>query len=159
MLASKLRQVVALILIQLSFLSLAGPFDRRNLPSHSSRAESDTVTYHVRTTSIALKITLSQLGNWTPIMNLLSAASETIQTNQQQQGLGLVPGGQFIQQGTNVVLKMWNANNHQLTWGVVGVVVMGLLDWIAPTSDAPAIVFKIFDGANQVGQGQIAVSL
>ena len=92
-------------------------------------------------------------------MNLLSAASETIQTNQQQQGLGLVPGGQFIQQGTNVVLKMWNANNHQLTWGVVGVVVMGLLDWIAPTSDAPAIVFKIFDGANQVGQGQIAVSL
>ena len=90
--------------------------------------------------------------------SLLAAALNTVQARMAQLGNGLVPGGQFEQQGVGVALRMWNANNHQLTWGVMMLVITGLAQYTANLSSGVAIVFKIFDGANQVGEGQLAVT-
>ena len=146
-------------LVHSSILILAIPSEPKDrLPSHIPRVDIDTVTYRVRATSIVLTITLSQVTFKEPITQMLLAAHDAVRASQMQQGLGLVPGGEFVQQDTEAVLRMWNANNHQLTWRVVGVVITGLLDWILLLPHAPAIVFKIFDGPNQVGLGQIIVS-
>ena len=90
--------------------------------------------------------------------SLLTDALDTVQARISQLGNGLIPGGQFEQQGFGVALRMWNANNHQLTWGVMMLVITGLVEYTANMPSGVAIVFKIWDGANQVGEGQLAVT-
>lgn len=145
-------------LIHSSIFVLAMPYARNDiLSSHFPRVEVDNVSFRVRATPIVVTMTVSQAALKHPIIEMLMAAYDTVQTTQVHQGLGLVAGGEFVQFGAEAVLRMWNANNHQLTWGVVGLVVIGLLDFISTQPNAAAIVFKIFDGANQVGAGQISL--
>lgn len=142
-----------------SIFILAMPYDHKDpMPSHFPRVEVDHISYRVRTTAIILKLTISQVTFQGPITEMLLAAYDTVRNYQAQQDLGLVPGGEFVQEGTGAVLRVWNADNHQLTWGVVGVVVTGLLDLISLRPHAPTVVFKIFDGVHQVGMGQLSVT-
>lgn len=56
-------------------------------------------------------------------------------------------------------LHFENANNHQLTWGVVGsatFALWGYVNWLTSTWGAVgAITFEVFDGLAQVGTGQL----
>ena len=69
-------------------------------------------------------------------------------------GDGLLPG-EFLEQFNHVALRVWNANNHQTSWGVLNAVLLALNDFLLVRKGMGAVVFRIFDGNNQVGQGQI----
>lgn len=50
--------------------------------------------------------------------------------------------------------RTWNANNHQQTYGVVGAAISALRDFMDKFEYA-AVDFEVWDGGNQVGEGQI----
>lgn len=109
-----LRLHLAVALIHFGTLILAIPSTQNGrLPSHPPRVDVDTVSFRVRATPIVLTLTVSQLTNQEPIRRLLLTAYQTVWANQQHQGLGLVPGGEFEQKDSIVTLRMWNADNHQ----------------------------------------------
>lgn len=134
--------------------------ERSNPTSHLTRAELWNTVYRVPWSPVVIKMTFSMWTRRLPIEAVLVDAYNHVTVVQMQQGMGLVPGGQFERDGLNVALRMWNANNHQLTWRVVGLVVSGLLDFINKQEGtmAPLLVMQIFDGDHQVGEGQITIT-
>lgn len=68
------------------------------------------------------------------------------------EGDSLVPTGVFAWRGHGFSLRTWNANNHQMTWGVLRAATFALVDYMGQAGYATAR-FDIFDGANQVGAG------
>lgn len=50
-----------------------------------------------------------------------------------------------------------DANNHQVTYGVLGSVVVGLEGLMARDGYGEG-EFEVFDGANQVGKGMVRLS-
>lgn len=70
-------------------------------------------------------------------------------------GDGDLPSGEAKWVGNNgMALRVTNANNHQLTWGVLG----GALQAVTSImGDGPygRASFVIFDGPNEVGKGVI----
>lgn len=71
----------------------------------------------------------------------------------QDHGDGDVPAGQAKWVGNDgVALRVTNANNHQLTWGVLGVALQGVLSIMGDGGYGKAS-FTIYDGPNQVGKG------
>lgn len=118
------------------------------------------MVYRVQFSQVVLKITLSAWTPKLPVLVLLLDAYSHVKAIQGQQGMGLVPGGQFEKEGVKIALRMWNANNHQLTWRVVGLVIERLLQYFN-TLDidmAPSMVMSIFDGPNQVAEGMVAIT-
>lgn len=88
------------------------------------------------------------------IAAILASAWVRVYTRLATAGDGLLPG-EFSDQFNNVVMRVWNANNHQMTWGVLNVAILALKDFLIVNKGLGAVAFKIFDGNNQVGQGQI----
>ena len=80
-------------------------------------------------------------------------------------GDGLVNnGGMFAVIASGLMMRTWNAGNHQTTWGVLGAAVgalvegveMGLVDGGGGGGVGLGLGdFKIFDGAHEVGGGSI----
>ena len=67
----------------------------------------------------------------------------------------LLPNGMFNYEGANSAsIQVWNANNHQTTYGVLGVALTALHDWMGENGYTLAS-FGIYDGDNQVGNGVI----
>lgn len=66
----------------------------------------------------------------------------------------LVVGGVFAHQFLNCGLqfRFQNANNHQLTFGVMKAALAALWDWMEQ-HEVATCTFDIFDGNNQVGKG------
>lgn len=87
-------------------------------------------------------------------MAVLGSAWHTTSAHLATVGDGLLPG-EFFVQFHHVALRVWNANNHQTTWGVLNEAVASLIDFLTVKQGMGAVVFKIFDGNNQVGQGRI----
>ena len=118
------------------------------------------MVYRVQSSQITLKMTLSMRISKLPVLAVLFDAYSHVKAIQQQQGMGLVPGGQFEHEGRTVALRMWNANNHQLTWRVVGLVITGLMQYLNTlnTAEVPSMVMSIFDGPNQVAEGTITIT-
>ena len=54
-----------------------------------------------------------------------------------------------------LVMAVSNANNHQLTWGVLKSALAALDDFINQNGGFVSATFDIFDGQNQVGTGKI----
>ena len=50
-----------------------------------------------------------------------------------------------------------NANNHQITWGVLSSAVRGLRDYMAEKG-WKEVGFEVFDGWNQVGTGAVGAA-
>lgn len=74
-------------------------------------------------------------------------------------GDGLVTGGVYDRIGANgLVLHIWNANNHQLTRAVLAAALDALADFI-DTYWGGALQFYIWDGANEVAQGLLGLSV
>lgn len=55
-----------------------------------------------------------------------------------------------------MVMNVANANNHQMTWGVLKSAMVVLDDFIKENGGFASATFDIFDGKNQVGTGKIA---
>ena len=69
-------------------------------------------------------------------------------------GDGLVQGGSFTFFGEeNTQLRIWDSNNHQATFGVLGAAVMAVFDYMNSQAHFGTGTFAIFDGPNQVGRG------
>lgn len=68
----------------------------------------------------------------------------------------LLPGGIFRARSGPLTLTVRNANNHQLTWAVVVTAIWAVTDYMVQKDQFGTVVFDIFDGANQVGQGSIS---
>ena len=72
-------------------------------------------------------------------------------------GDGLVQGGAFLFFGPNdYVLRIWDTDNHQATFGVLGSAVLGILDYMLSADHFGTAGFSVFDGPNQVAQGFMA---
>lgn len=71
-------------------------------------------------------------------------------------GDGLIPGGVFKWAGEHGTgLTMTNANNHQLTWGVMGAALTALYDEMERLVIGSVGLFTIVDGDTEVGTGTI----
>lgn len=78
-----------------------------------------------------------------------------------------IPNGSFEWHGfQNLAFQILNANNHQITWGVLGAAVTGLRDYFLSSPSAPgrlsegnpdgyAVYFSVKDGQNVVGMGSL----
>lgn len=70
-------------------------------------------------------------------------------------GDGPLHNGMFNFPGMNdVTLQVWNANNHQTTYGVLGGAIGALHDWMSNNAYG-SVSFGIYDGDNQVGNGVV----
>lgn len=69
----------------------------------------------------------------------------------------MVEGGLFQWAGAErLMLRIVNANNHQLTWGVLGAAIDALGEYMNQAVTGPGESwFSIFDGRNEVGTGTI----
>ena len=54
-----------------------------------------------------------------------------------------------------LIMVVSNANNHQMTWGVLKSALAALDDFINSNGGFVSASFDIFDGQNQVGTGKI----
>ena len=67
----------------------------------------------------------------------------------------LMPQGRFEYHGLQALqVQVWNANNHQTTFGVLATTLGILRDYMAEHG-ATMVNFFIKDGVNIVGQGRI----
>lgn len=57
-----------------------------------------------------------------------------------------------------MVLKVWNSNNHQITWGVLGNALWGLREYMQEKDVWGSAVFQVWDGSNWVGSGMVGLT-
>lgn len=98
----------------------------------------------------------SPIGSET-IINTLSGASRAVAGRIAAQGDGMLQDGMFtwFQRGdSHVMLRVLNANNHQITYGVLASALTGLQSYMRNVAYG-GVRFKLYDGKNQVGQGFI----
>ncbi|MCJ1303454.1 hypothetical protein MMC08_006264 [Hypocenomyce scalaris] len=111
--------------------------------SQSSTYITVTMTSSTSQTGLGLALTLAYLS--IGLNHLVPPAADT-----------LVPGSGFSYT-EDWVITAQNANNHQTTWGVLAAALGALSDYVTSQDLNGAATFGIFDGANQVGQGTVAV--
>lgn len=89
------------------------------------------------------------------VQNLLISAFGHVEALLAREGDGNIADGFFTWRGDRgVALQVWNNNNHQTTYGVLGVVIHALQRWMA-SNEYMAVYFDIYDGTNQVGSGEL----
>ena len=72
-------------------------------------------------------------------------------------GDGVVQGGIISFFGPqDYALRIWDTDNHQTTFGVLGSAVRGMLDYTHSMDRFGTAGFLVFDGPNQVAQGYVA---
>lgn len=97
----------------------------------------------------------STVTNAMTIINVLDACYNLITYSIRQNGDSLLPGGYFNWMGINgIALEAMNANNHQLTWGVLAAAIVAMKKYMESNGYRQAN-FDIYDGINMVGKGLI----
>lgn len=90
------------------------------------------------------------------VLDTLAEAYEIIQQHLETNGDGVMPAGTFDRfpsdEGLSITIA--NANNHQVTWGVLMTAFEALGDWMEQYGYG-SVIFQIYDGPNQVGRGSI----
>ncbi|KAI4126056.1 MAG: hypothetical protein LQ347_005114 [Umbilicaria vellea] len=87
---------------------------------------------------------------------LVDAALDQL-TTLERDGDAVIPTGVYDRLGPdNLVLHIWNANNHQLTRGVLAAALDALADFI-DTYWSGALQFYIWDGQHEVAQGLLGL--
>ena len=65
-----------------------------------------------------------------------------------------MPEGFFNHYDFGLELRLTNANNHQMTWGVMNAALAALMQFVARSGRGPgAMAWQIYDGQNLVGVG------
>lgn len=96
---------------------------------------------------------------------MLADAYNSILAHLLTNGDGLLAAGtwSFAQanaggRGYKVGVSVRNANNHQITWGLLGSAVWGLGEFMRGRATSGSAVFEVWDGANQVGEGLVSLA-
>ena len=93
------------------------------------------------------------------MLDTLAEAYLIVEEHIQNLGDGVMTAGVFnnwlSDEGLRVTVA--NANNHQVTWGVLESAFEALGDYMEQYGYG-SVIFGIFDGTNQVGQGSILPS-
>lgn len=92
------------------------------------------------------------------VSHILISGRNSLRRLIQTGGDGPVTNGYFIwarRDDTGVSFRAWNANNHQLTFGVTCAALDALVDYMSAHGYSGAS-FNIYDGQNQVGQGVVS---
>lgn len=117
----------------------------------------DAMLWCVANSKTYVVLKLGRLITGESIPATISLAHNVISTHIRQSGDGPVDNGRYSMIGLGGVAVMaWNANNHQLTWGVLGAALRGVLDYMRIFGNGD-ITFNIFDGAHMVGHGTVQV--
>lgn len=86
---------------------------------------------------------------------MLAEAFEIVSNHIATVGDGTVLGGAFnFETKDGALLSIWNANNHQTTWGVLRAAIVALADNLE-VKGYGEVIFTIYDGENLVGEGQL----
>ena len=90
------------------------------------------------------------------VLDTLSEAWDIIVEQLHAYGDGVMPAGTFERYPSDegLLISIWNANNHQVTWGVAQAALEALGDYMEQNGYG-SVIFQIYDGANQVGRGSI----
>ena len=89
-------------------------------------------------------------------MSLFSGALHFLSLRLEDHSDGLLPGGRFHwADDSGLELAVWNANNHQTTYGVLQAAVSALSDCMSSRGAWGTVRFWIFDGGREVGGGEI----
>ena len=88
------------------------------------------------------------------IHELLDEAYDTIQGTMDLMGDRLIPGWGMDWTAADFSFRVSNANNHQITMGVLGAAIDALRDYVFKEGGG-TLAFDIWDGDNQVGVGSI----
>ena len=57
-----------------------------------------------------------------------------------------------------LAIHVWNANNHQVSWGVLGAALEALWDFMGSGGRWGEVEFRILDGGVEVGVGVLGVA-
>ena len=83
----------------------------------------------------------------------LAEAFDIVTDHIAQVGDGTLLAGAFnFELEGGAQLSIWNANNHQTTWGVLRAAILALADYMETKGFGQAL-FSVYDGINQVGEG------
>lgn len=141
--------------IQLTIMICSSRSHHDRIPRPINHPNQDYIIVGVPNTQIHVAITTGIQLTAVVVSNLLLSAMGNIVNRILQTGDGNLEHGMFNQVGANAVsVQVWNANNHQTTYGVLGGVLGALHEWMVD-HQFTAASFGIFDGANQVGNGVI----
>lgn len=89
------------------------------------------------------------------VCTLLDMAYIVASTHIKSAGDGVIANGMFEMTGENgLLLRIWNSNNHQTTYGVLSAACMALVQYMTVTAFG-SVSFHIFDGVSEVGQGEL----
>ena len=95
------------------------------------------------------------------VVGILSTAYKHVQEHIERLGDGVIQAlsnGRIFSLGEHSLgLTVFNANNHQTTWGVLAAAFLALVDYMANQGTYYAAAFTIFDGKNEVGTGSIGL--
>lgn len=132
-------------------------FDRRELlfDRFNPQPKPEVVAVCVPGSQVYVVITLGIHIGGDAVKDLLENASLYILNIIMARGDGRLHNGMFNYPGMNqLTLQVWNANNHQVTYSVMGGALTALHNWMSHHSYSSAS-FGIYDGQNQVGNGVI----
>lgn len=96
-----------------------------------------------------------------PLQQLFAEVFMAIFNQIQDHGDGLVPAGVFSFFGSSVhghmgcALHVWNSNNHQFSWGVLGAALRALWEYMNANARYGGADFEVYDGVNEVALGVI----
>lgn len=90
-----------------------------------------------------------------PALALLDNAYNTVYGHLVTVGDGLIPHGLWATTTPMLSLAVVNADNHQITWGVLASAVWGLRDFMTRSNIYACAYISIFDGVHLVGTGRI----
>lgn len=138
--------------------------DLRSFHTASDVSVSDTaisrrtaMVWCVQNSKTYIVIELGRLVAGESVPSTISIAYNVIKSHVSASGDGPVHNGRYSMVGFGgVAVNAWNANNHQLSWGVLSAALTAVLDYMRIFGNG-ATTFNIFDGSNMVGQGTVNV--
>ncbi len=92
------------------------------------------------------------------LTTILSPVYLTVSNRLLEIGDSILSSGTFAAHAasTNMAFRAWNANNHQLTWGVLLAAIRAVSNYMMVENAWGDAEFDIYDGGIQVGRGVIS---
>ncbi|MCJ1302668.1 hypothetical protein MMC08_005472 [Hypocenomyce scalaris] len=127
-------------------------------PLYYPRASTATTYWCVSGTQtyLALRITATLFSP--TVLPVLSDAYNSVYAHLLASGDGVLAGGSFEFSDNTVLLNVWNSNNHQITWGVLGSALWGLREFMQDKDTWGCATFQVWDGVNWVGTGTVGMA-
>ncbi|KAA6409409.1 MAG: hypothetical protein FRX48_06962 [Lasallia pustulata] len=94
-----------------------------------------------------------------PLLAMINEAYGAAFAHLMAMGDGWLPSGQFEWETPEVRLSMMNANNRQMTWGVLASALWGLQELIQQEGAYTVVQLLVYDGIHQVGRGSIVLNI